>query len=227
MVKGSITAVIPVRAGSKRLPNKNILPFGNSNLLVHKIRQLKQVKNIDSIVVSSDSVEMLEMAKTEGVLIHKRAIEYADDKTKTFNEVIVNIISDIDSDLIMWTPCVCPLVSPQSYNRAIEKYFEFVEKKEENDSLVSVRLFKEYLWDEHRPLNYKLTGEHVLSQNLPDWYLITNGIYMASKELMMKNKYFLGENPYKFILSKKEAVDIDDAEDFEVAKALLAGSKLD
>ena len=79
-----ITAIIPVRAGSRRLPNKNILPFGDSNLLVHKIRQLQQVKNIDNIVVSSDSDKMLEIAKAEGVLIHKRAIEYADDKTKTF-----------------------------------------------------------------------------------------------------------------------------------------------
>lgn len=63
----TITAVIPVRAGSRRLPNKNILPFGNSNLLVHKIRQLNQVKSIDTIVVSSDSDEMLNMALSESI----------------------------------------------------------------------------------------------------------------------------------------------------------------
>lgn len=32
------TAIIPVRAGLRRLPNKNILPFGDSNLLINKIR---------------------------------------------------------------------------------------------------------------------------------------------------------------------------------------------
>ena len=58
----TLTAIIPVRAGSRRLHNKNILPFGDSNLLVHKIRQLKAVKSIDEIVVSSDSDVMLEMA---------------------------------------------------------------------------------------------------------------------------------------------------------------------
>lgn len=42
---------------------------------------------------------------------------------------------------------------------------------------------------------------------------------------MIKRNYFLGDNPYKLIISKKEAVDIDDAEDFEVAKALLGGDK--
>jgi len=63
----SITGVIPVRAGSRRLPNKNILPFGDSNLLVHKIRQLRHVKGLDRIVVSSDSDMMLEMAEKEAL----------------------------------------------------------------------------------------------------------------------------------------------------------------
>lgn len=54
-----MTAIIPVRAGSRRLKNKNILPFGDSNLLVWKIRQLKTVESIDNIIVSSDSDIML------------------------------------------------------------------------------------------------------------------------------------------------------------------------
>ena len=41
-----ITAIIPAKALSNRLPNKNTLPFGESNLLIHKIRQLKQVDAI-------------------------------------------------------------------------------------------------------------------------------------------------------------------------------------
>ncbi len=69
-----ITAVIPVRAGSKRLPNKNILPFGKSNLLIHKIEQLKQVNGVDKIIVSSDSEEMLKMAESCGVGIQKRPL---------------------------------------------------------------------------------------------------------------------------------------------------------
>lgn len=94
-------------------------------------------------------------------------------------------------------------------------------RKKEYDSLVSVRLFKEYLWDEKRPLNYELGAGHVISQNLPDWYIVTNGIYMLPRETMINKNYFLGDNPYKYLVSKFEAVDIDDKEDFEVARALL------
>jgi len=50
-----ITAVIPVREGSTRLKNKNVAPFAGTNLLINKINQLKEVKEISRIVVSSDS----------------------------------------------------------------------------------------------------------------------------------------------------------------------------
>lgn len=80
----TITAIIPVRAGSTRLKNKNVAPFAGTNLLVNKIHQLQEFSEITRIVVSSDSDLMLEMAKASGAETHKRALEYCDEKTKTF-----------------------------------------------------------------------------------------------------------------------------------------------
>jgi N-acylneuraminate cytidylyltransferase len=76
------------------------------------------------------------------------------------------------------------------------------------------------LFDENKPINYN-PKKHVPSQNLPEWKVIVNGFYIAKRSDMVNWKYFYGKNPYLYILSKKEAVDIDDKEDFEVAKALL------
>ena len=75
----TITAVIPVKGNSTRLPNKNILPFGDSNLLQHKIEQLKQVKGLHEIIVSSDSDEMLAIGEKCGVKAIKRPTKYADE----------------------------------------------------------------------------------------------------------------------------------------------------
>lgn len=84
-----ITAVIPVREGSTRLKNKNVAPFAGTNLLINKINQLKEVKEISRIVVSSDSDMMLAMAKERGVMTHKRSPEYCDEKTKSFGKSFV------------------------------------------------------------------------------------------------------------------------------------------
>lgn len=217
-----IAAIIPVRAGSRRLKNKNILPFGDSNLLVHKIRQLKLVPEIDAIIVTSDSDEMLAMAEAEGVRTHKRPPEYCDEESKSFGDLVAFLASTFDEfDTIAWTPCVCPLVPTRLYSQAIEKYRALVLEQGKYDSVVSSKLFKEYLWDEHRPLNYGLGAKHVPSQKLPDWHVIVNGFYIAPRTDMIKWSFLSGENPYRFILEKKYAVDIDDAEDFEIAKALL------
>lgn len=110
----TITAIIPVRAGSTRLKNKNVAPFAGTNLLVNKIHQLQDVKEITRIVVSSDSDMMLAMAKDVGADTHKRAPEYCDEKTKTFGEVVRHIAESVDGETILWATCTSPLVFPKN-----------------------------------------------------------------------------------------------------------------
>jgi CMP-N-acetylneuraminic acid synthetase len=213
------TAIIPVRAGSRRLPNKNITEFGSSNLLEWKINQLKQVKLIDNIVVSSDSELMLEMANKLGVLTHKRSIEYCDEKTKSFGEVVKHICENVDGENIIWATCTAPLVEKNDYSNAILEYQSCLELG--YDSLISVEPFKRYIWNEFGPLNYKLGKEHVPSQELEQLYFVTDGILIAPRTKMIEWSYFHGTNPTKFILDKIKCVDIDDKLDLEVAKAWL------
>lgn len=213
-----LTAIIPARSGSKRLKNKNILPFSDSNLLIHKIRQLKQVRYIDKIIVSSDSNEYLNMARRECVDTHKRESEYSDEISKSFGEVVEKICSDIDGDDILWATCTSPFVNSELYNKAILKYKENVPLN--NDSLVSFEPFRRYIWDENGPLNYKLGIEHVPSQQLKQLYYVTDGILIAPRLEMIRWKYFHGPNPYKFILDKKSSIDIDDNFDYHISYIL-------
>lgn len=214
-----ITAVIPVREGSTRLKNKNVAPFAGTNLLLNKIEQLKKVPEIERIVVSSDSDMMLEMAREAGALTHKRAIEYCDEKTKTFGEVVRHVAESVEGEHILWATCTAPLVFPKVYSKAINEYFPALEKG--YDSLASFEIIKRYLWDENGPLNYELGLKHVPSQQLPNLYIVTDGILLAPREKMIEWSYFHGKNPYRFILDKRTSVDIDDGLDLATARAWL------
>ncbi len=215
----SITAIIPVREGSRRLKNKNIAPFAGTNLLINKIDQLKKVKEISNIVVSSDSDLMLEMARSQGVTTHKRAIEFCDEKTKTFGEVVAHICENVSGDDILWATCTAPLVFPKHYSEAIQLYYNAIE--EGFDSLVSMEAFKRYLWDDNGPVNYELGKKHVPSQQLPVLYFVTDGILLAPRKRMIEWNYFHGPNPYKYILDKRTSLDIDDGLDLVCARAWL------
>ncbi len=215
----SITAIIPVREGSRRLKNKNIAPFAGSNLLINKINQLKEVEEIEQIIVSSDSELMLSMAASQGVKIHKRALEFCDEKSRTFGEVVAHICENVVGDDILWATCTSPLVFPKHYREAINLYHQAL--CDGYDSLASMELFRRYLWDENGPVNYELGIKHVPSQQLPPLYFVTDGILLAPRKKMIEWKYFHGPNPYRYILDKRSSIDIDDELDLACARAWL------
>lgn len=212
------TAIITVRAGSRRVVNKNIRPFGDSNLLINKIRQLKRVPGIDNILVSSDSEEMLAMAQQEGCDIQHRPIEYCDEKSRTFNDMVEWVMENTDTDVVVWTPCVCPFTDENIIAEGLRAYHQYVENGD-NDCVVSCRQFKEYLFDEKGPHNFSIE-HHVKSQDLPDWRVIVNGFYIAKRTDMHKWRFVYGKKPYLITLSKIQALDIDDNEDFEMADVI-------
>lgn len=219
MENGKITAVIPVRAGSTRLKNKNVAPFAGTNLLINKIHQLQAVNEVSRIVVSSDSDLMLAMAKDAGAYVHKRAPEYCDEKTKSFGEVVRHIAESVEGDHILWATCTSPLVFPKDYSKAIMEYFAALENG--FDSLMSVESFKRYIWNEDGPLNYELGLKHVPSQKLPTLYFVTDGILLAPREKMIEWSYFHGRHPYKYLVDKRTGCDIDDGLDLACARAWL------
>ncbi len=217
--RGGVTAVVPVRAGSRRLKNKNVAPFAGTNLLLNKIEQLKKVPEVERVVVTSDSDMMLAMAAGAGALTHKRAPEFCDETTKSFGEVVRHIAESVEGQHILWATCTSPLVSPAVYRQAIETYWGAL--YDGYDSLVSFERIKRYLWDDNGPVNYELGLKHVPSQQLPDLYIVTDGILLAPREKMIEWSYFHGRHPYRFLVDKRTAVDIDDGLDLAVARAWL------
>ena len=218
-MSNKISAVIPVKGNSTRLPNKNILPFGNSNLLQHKIEQLKQVEGLHEIICSSDSDEMLKIAETAGIKAIKRPIQYADESVP-FGMFLEYICDVIEGDHLMWACATSPLVEPYLYNKAIKTYFEKL--YEGYDSLITCSPYQTYLMDENGPLNFKMGLEHKNSEQLPMLYHFTNGIDLAPKDKVKEWHYNYGPKAYRLLVNKREAADIDDVYDYECAKAMYA-----
>lgn len=215
----TISAIVPVKGSSSRLPNKNILPFGDSNLLQHKIEQLKQVKGLHEIIVSSDSDEMLAIGEKCGVKAIKRPTQYADESVP-FGMFLEYVCDIIDGDHLMWACATSPCVEPYLYEKAIKVYFEKLQ--EGYDSLITCAPYQTYLMDENGPLNFKMGLEHKNSEQLPMLYHFTNGIDLAPKDKVKEWHYNYGPKAYRLLVNKREAADIDDVYDYEMAKILYA-----
>lgn len=217
-----LAVVVPVRKGSSRIANKSMLPFGDAASLIEwKLSQLVTVIDPARIYLSSEDDEFLALAERFGVSRHKRAMRLALDHVAPFRDVITGIVREIPHEHIAWSTVVCPLMAPQEYLSAFRHYHEQVILGD-HDSLVGVNLLKEYFWAEGRSLNYRATRDHTISQELPDWFKVTNSIYMCAKRDILRREYFIGDKPVMEPLSKLAGVDIDYIEDYRIARALHA-----
>jgi N-acylneuraminate cytidylyltransferase len=183
-------------------------------LLELKINQLKQVKLIDEIIVSSDCEKMLAIAQNLGVKTHTRDEYYASSQA-TNSEFFANLAHAIDAEYIMYSPVTCPMISMETYHDCIQT----IKQNEELENLVTVSQVKHHMCLDGRPLNYNIR-ESPNSQDLPDINAVTYGICIISKQDMIKYRNVVTENPTFKVLDEIESIDIDTEFDFMVAEMI-------
>jgi len=217
MDKKKIVAIIPIRKNSQRIKNKNFLDFfKGKSLLELKIEQLKKVKNIDEIVVSSDSELAKKISKRYDVSFHARE-KYFASSLCSGSKFFENLARCIDGDYLMYCPCTSPIIKQKTYNLFLNK---FESTKYKYDSLNTVSILKSFIWKDNKSLNYN-SIKAPNSQDLPNNYFsLTFGINIISRKNMIKFKNIVGKKPKFIVLNKLESTDINDKTDFKIAQML-------
>ena len=88
------------------------------------------------------------------------------------------------------------------------------------DSAFCASKIQDYLWQDGEPMNFD-AADIPRSQDLKPIYRETSGIYVFTKEVFEKHRRRIGKKPYIKEVTLKEAVDINNPEDFNLALALL------
>ena len=215
MDNGKITAVIGVRKGSERIVNKNIKPFNDTSLLENKIKTLKEVENLDEIVVTTDCDKMFALAEQLGVVAIKRPDYYTSNDCPG-SENLEFIATQVDTDYILYTPVTSPLVKSETYEDIINI---FKNLDEEYDSVVSMNYIKDFLWENGKPLNYDPL-DCPRSQDMESIFRMNFGACLLPRETMIKNKYIVGDSPFWYELPEAEGVDVDVPFDFNIAELI-------
>jgi N-acylneuraminate cytidylyltransferase len=118
-------AIIPARGGSKRIPRKNIKPFGGKPMIAWSIAAAQQSGCFDRIIVSTDDPEIAEVAKVHGAEVpFMRPLELSDDHTGTI-PVIAHAISweNAQGKKVSQACCIyatAPFVRAEDLRRGLE-----------------------------------------------------------------------------------------------------------
>lgn len=230
-----ILAIVPARAGSKRLPNKNVLKLSGQPLISWTLKEAKKSQYITDIIVSTDCDKVADIALAEGVDVpFMRPAHLATDSTRN-KDVVKHLMEALAEqgktyDYFMLLQPTSPLRSVEDINNAIEKCQSL-----NADAVISV-CHSEYspLWatelDEHGDLSAFLQQNVVnkRSQQLPDFYRLNGAIYLVAVDRFLREgNYFFKDNVYASIMPSIRSVDIDNEFDFKLAEFLMTSEKSD
>ena len=224
-----VLAIIPARAGSKRLPKKNILNLSGQPLITWTIEAAIKSQAIDRIVVSTEDEKIANISMKYGAEVpFLRPKKLASDETNSM-DVVIHTLNKLEEKnehykyVILLQP-----TSPLRTNQHIDNAFEFMNDKKAK-SVTSVCLAEHHpLWSNTLPEDKSMESfvdrdfRNKRSQDLAKYYRLNGAIYICETKLLQTEKNFIASSDcYAFIMSQDESVDIDNIKDFKLAELLL------
>ncbi|MEK5757567.1 acylneuraminate cytidylyltransferase family protein [Acinetobacter variabilis] len=226
--KYNVTALIPARGGSKRLPRKNVKLLHGKPLIAWSIEVAKVSKYIDRVVVSTDDEEIKRISEQHGAEVpFLRPEHLANDHASSF-DVIKHTIDylklDQSNELIVLLQPTSPLRLVSEIDRALEF---FVHKNAKGVVSISETEHSP-MWSNTLPENSCMSDfirpevQGKRSQDLPKFFRLNGSIYIyETLSLLEQSKIFFNENVYGFKTSLETAVDIDTGLDFLIAETIM------
>lgn len=215
----TITALVPMRHHSQRVPGKNYRPLDGRPLYQHILSTLLNVPEITQIVVDTDSPEVIrgvnELYPTIKIL--QRPEELRAD-TIPMNEILMYDTGQHPADLYLQTHSTNPLMRAETFSKGIQTLVNLFPSY---DSLFGVTRLQSRLWDGlGRAINH---NPNILlqTQDLPPVYEENSCMYLFTRDTLEKKRNRLGDRPYLFEISRDEAWDIDEEIDFKLVELLI------
>lgn len=206
-------AIMPIKLNNERLPGKNTMPLDGKPLLQHQLLATLQTGLVDEIYVYC-SDEAVCPYLPEGVHFLQRPAEL-DLPTSNFTQIFSTFSYTVPADIYVYVHATAPFITPQTITECIQAV-----QSGAYDSAFCATKIQDFLWKDGEPVNFDAANVP-RSQDLKPIYRETSGVYVFTREVFETCRRRIGKRPYIKEVSFKEAVDINNPEDFRLAEAMV------
>lgn len=214
-------AIIPARSGSKRISKKNIKEFFGKPMLAYAIEAAKNSNIFDTIMVSTDSQEIADIAKQYNAEVpFLRSAKNSSDFARTY-DVLEEVLFYYENHNIIYDTvcCIYPCV-PFLTGQTLQDAYSYLNLY---DAVIPVSKYPV-------PIEWALTIKNnmlepvdkkalkIRSQDLTPKYYDVGMFYFSNTKKLFENKSFLTSKTYAFVIPEGETQDIDTLEDWCAAE---------
>lgn len=220
-----ILAIIPARGGSKGIPHKNIINLCGKPLIAYTIEAAKQSAYIDTVLVSTDDVEIQRVSEQYGATVpFLRDAKIATDVATTIS-VVVDAVQRLSMlgknyDVVVLLQPTSPLRTTEEIDVAIDVFFQNEMKGVVSVNVADVSPFLLRTIKDSQLQRIISESSTIRRQDMPTYYEVNGAIYINAISDITESLSF-NDNPIPYIMSREHAVDIDTWDDLEKAKYYL------
>ncbi len=215
--------IIPARGGSKRIPKKNIKEFCGQPLIAYSIKTALESELFDRIIVSTDSKEIADVAKSYGAEALMRPPELSDDFTGTW-DVIEHVIDELKKggvvcEYVCTIYATAPFLQADFLKKGFEKLKNSTAKRAFSVTTMPFPIQRTFKIENERCQMFWPENYNKRSQDLEEAYQDAGQFYWE-KRGQKSSEIFFGKDSIPIVLPRHLVQDIDTMEDFVRAELM-------
>lgn len=222
-----IVAFVFARGGSKGLPRKNLLPLAGKPLIVHSIDIALALPRVDKVVVSTDDLEIAEVARKAGAEVpFLRPPELASDTASEWlawqHAIRAQREAGETVDIFLSLPPTSPLRIPADVDCCLDALLSSsadivitVREAERNPYFNMVRQEPDGL------MRLAVEGTFSRRQDAPKLYDMTTVAYVAHADFILTADRIFDGKVRAVEIPRERALDIDTELDLLIGAALV------
>ncbi len=221
-------AIIPARGGSKRIPRKNIKKFHGKPIISYSIEAALQSDCFDNVIVSTDDLEIANLAKNLGAEIpFTRPENISDDYANTIDVIKHAINWYSNKQIKIDNVCCIYATAPFVTSASIKKGYKALT----NGGFDFAFSATSYAFPIQRSFKRNNDGsvemfypEHLLSrsQDLEEAFHDAGQFYWGKSDAFLNDIPIFSEKSFAVLIPREQVQDIDTLEDWSVAERLFA-----
>ena len=229
-----VLAMIPARAGSRRVPGKNLAKLGGRSLVRRSLETALAAERIDAVVLSSDDEAILREAQGLDVLSLARPAELASATARSY-DVAVHALRAAETelqqrfDVVALIQCTTPFTEPSDLDGALALLERAGAK-----SVVTVTEAP----DMAHPLKLKrLEGDRLVpfleddrltpSHALPKLWVRNGALYASRREVLERDGILVADEVLGYPMPDRRSLDVNTPLDLAFAEFLLSRAPSD
>ena len=233
----SIVGLVPARAGSKRVKNKNIKPLAGHPVMAYTIAGALESGIFGEVIVSTDSEQFAEIAQHYGASVpFLRPDEYAGDRSPDIEWIEYTLGRLRDEGKAYDCFAILRPTSPFRKAETIRRAWDTFLGEEGVDSLRAVEKCKQHpgkMWVVRGrrmfpllPIGPKEQPWHSSQYpTLPEIFIQNASLEIAWSRVIFENRTIAGDSYVPFLTEGDEGYDVNDVADWIYAEYLLSSGE--